>query len=65
MSVAQIKAAVDVGQAVHWCNTGYRVHKDRLGQYLIIFERSGSAIGLTDRTGTRMNGQPKDFFIAA
>jgi hypothetical protein len=36
MTLEDIKAAVDAGQTVHWANTGYIVHKDRLGQYLIM-----------------------------
>ena len=35
MTLEEINAAVDAGQTVHWANTGYVVHKDRLGQYLI------------------------------
>ena len=37
MTLDEIKAAVDAGQTVHWANTGYVVHKDRLGQYLITY----------------------------
>lgn len=65
MNIADIKAAVDEGKTVHWANAGYRVHKDGLGQYLVTFERNDSTIGLTDRTGTKLNGQPHDFFVAA
>ena len=49
MTLEDIKAAVDAGQTVHWANTGYVVHKDRLGQYLITYLPNGSCIGLTDR----------------
>ena len=64
MTLEEIRAAIDAGQTVHWANTGYRVHKDSLGQYLITFEPNGSTIGLTDRSGQRLNGDEADFFIA-
>ncbi len=64
MTLEEIKAAIDAGQTLHWANTGYRVHKDSLGQYLITFEPNGSTIGLTDRSGLRLNGDEAEFFIA-
>lgn len=64
MTRDEIKAAVDAGQTVHWANTGYVVHKDRLGQYLITYVPNGSTIGLTDRSGQRLNGKEAEFFIA-
>ncbi|MCD1628201.1 hypothetical protein K7H22_19635 [Seohaeicola saemankumensis] len=64
MTLDEIKAAVDAGQTVHWANTGYVVHKDRLGQYLITYLPNGSCIGLTDRSGHRLNGKETEFFIA-
>ena len=64
MTLDEIKAAVDAGQTVHWANTGYVVHKDRLGQYLITYVPNGSCIGLTDRGGHRLNGKEAEFFIA-
>ena len=64
MTLEEIKAAIDAGRTVHWANTGYRVHKDSLGQYLITFEPNGSTIGLTDREGKRLNGKEVEFFIA-
>jgi hypothetical protein len=63
MTRDEIKAAVDAGQTVHWANTGYVVHKDRLGQYLITYLPNGSCIGLTDREGHRLNGKEAEFFI--
>jgi hypothetical protein len=63
MTLEEIKAAVDAGNRVHWINSGYLVTRDDLGQYLITFTRNGSAIGLTSRDGTRLNGQPDEFFI--
>ena len=64
MNIAEIKTAVDAGQPVLWSNEGYVVRKDILGQYLIIFEPNGSAIGLTDRSGCQLNGQEEDFFLS-
>jgi len=64
MTLEDIKAAVDAGQTVHWANTGYVVHKDRLGQYLITYLLNGSCIGLTDRSGHRLNGKEAEFFLA-
>ena len=64
MTFEDIKAAVDAGQTVHWANTGYVVHKDRLGQYLITYVPNGSCIGLTDRSGHGVNGKEAEFFIA-
>ena len=64
MTLEDIKAAVDAGQTVHWANTGYVVHKDRLGQYLITYLPNDSCIGLTDRGGQRLNGKEAEFFIA-
>ena len=64
MTLDEIKAAVDARQTVHWANTGYVVHKDRLGQYLITYVPNGSCIGLTDRGRHRLNGKEAEFFIA-
>ena len=63
MTLEEIKTAVDAGNRVHWVNSGYVVTRDDLGQYLITFTRNGSAIGLTSRDGTRLNGEPDEFFI--
>ena len=49
---------------MHWSNTGYVVHKDRLGHYLITYLPNGSCIGLTDLVGNRLNGKEAEFFIA-
>ena len=64
MTLEDIKAVVDAGQTVHWANTGYVVHRDRLGQYLITYVPNGSCIGLTDQGGQRLNGEEAEFFIA-
>jgi len=63
MTLVEIKAAVAAGQTVHWANTGYVVHKDRRGQYLITYLPNGSCIGLTDGEGHRLNGKEAEFFI--
>jgi len=64
MNITEIKTAVDAGKAVHWSNEGYVVREDTLGQYLIVFEPGGSAIGLTDRSGGSLNGQEEAFFLS-
>ena len=64
MTLEEIKTAVDAGNRVHWVNSGYVVTRDDLGQYLITFTLSGSAIGLTSQDGTLLNGQPGEFFIS-
>ena len=38
--------------------------KDGLGQYLITYVPNGSCIGLTDRSGHRLNGKETEFFVA-
>ena len=58
MTLEDINAAVDAGQTVHWANTGYVVHKDRLGQYLIIYLPNGSCIGPTS-PGMVSNAVPR------
>ena len=65
MNIAEIKAAVDAGQNVRWSNDGYHVTRDTLGQYSITFQASQHCIGLTNRAGTRLNGQQDEFFIAS
>lgn len=64
MNIAEIKFAVDAGQKVYWSHEGYRVHRDALGQYLITYLPNGSSIGLTDRSGTKLNGDEASFFVS-
>jgi hypothetical protein len=64
MSLAEIKAAVEAGQTVHWKNTGYVVIKDRIGQFLVKFTSNDSCIGLTHKDGVTLNGSEEDFFTA-
>ena len=65
MTIDEIKAAVDAGKTVCWANPGYRVIRDRLAQYHVVFLRNRHAIGLTNRAGTMLNGQEGDFFVLA
>ena len=60
---ARLRVIFDNGNRVHWMNIGYVVTRDCLGKYLITFTRNCSAIGLTNRDGTRLNGRPEEFFI--
>ena len=64
MTLQEIKSAVDRGLTVCWFNPGYVVVKDSLGQYLIKFTANGHCIGLTNRAGDQLNGQPEDFFVS-
>jgi len=64
MNIGEIKTAVDAGQRVHWSNETYLVHRDNLGQYLITYVPNGSTIGLTCRSGHRLNGAEAEFFVS-
>lgn len=61
-SIDEIKRAVDSGNKVYWANAGYKVIKDNLGQYLIVYDYNGYTIGLTDRDGKILNGRLEQFF---
>ena len=63
MNLQEIKHAVDAGKIVHWGNVGYRVTKDSLGQYQIVFIPNNNTIGLTHHDGVTLNGKEEDFFI--
>jgi len=66
MTLEEIKAAVDAGKTVHWANDGYRVIKDRIGQYLIAYgegTRDANYSGLTWVDGVTMNGKPSEFYL--
>ena len=63
MTLNEIKAAVDGGQIVYWKHAGYRVVKDNLKQYHIVFAINGNATGLTWADGITLNGEPEEFFI--
>lgn len=63
MTVDEIKTAVEAGQKVYWCNPGYQVIKDSIGQFLIKFIPNGHCIGLTWQDGVTLNGEPDEFFV--
>lgn len=63
MTIQEIKDAVDAGKDVHWANSAYKVIKDNLGQYFIMFTPTKYCIGLTNLAGDRLNGSEEDFFI--
>ena len=63
MTLQEIKNAVDDAKIVCWSNSGYRVVKDELGQYLIVFQPNKYTIGLTWRDGITLNGKESEFFI--
>lgn len=63
MTLDEIKKAIDAGQKVYWCNRGYQVIKDSIGQYLIKCFHNGHCIGLTWRDEVTLNGQPEDYFV--
>jgi len=63
MNIKQIKDAVDAGLPVRWTNDGYHVTSDDLGQYLITYQPNQHTIGLTNKAGDSLNGQPEDFYI--
>jgi len=62
MTLTEIKAAVDAGETVHWSNDSYRVIKDSLGRYLIVFTPNGHTIALTWTDGVTMNGKEEQFY---
>lgn len=61
--IRTIKQLVDNGVQVYSGTTGYRVHKDSIGQYLITFESNGYTTGLTDKAGERLNGSDFFYFV--
>ena len=63
MTMQEIKTAIDDGEKVYWCNRGYQVIKDSLGQYMIKCFMNGHCIGLTNAEETKLNGEESEFFI--
>lgn len=63
MTLQEIKKAIADGKRVFWVNEGYEVIRDRIGQYLIVYEPTGYCIGLTWMDDVTMNGKPEEFFI--
>ena len=62
MTLDEIKSNIDAGKRVYWVNKGYQVIKDRIGQYLIVFQPNGYTICLTWADGVTMNGKEHEFF---
>lgn len=57
-----LKKDVDNGKDLRWSNTGYKVIKDSSGDYLIQWTKTGDCIGLTNKAGDKLNGNPGQFF---
>jgi hypothetical protein len=73
MNLAEISAAVDAGDTVHWQSPEYTVrkgpaHPDTPGSNInpalkyTIDHVNGQSIGLTWRDGTTLNGKEADFY---
>lgn len=62
MSLAEIKAAVERGETVHWQNGLYSVIKDNIGQWLVRCSSNGHCWGLTHRDQVTVNGKPEQFY---
>ena len=62
MTIDEIKIVVRSCGRVFWCHKGYEVIHGRSGWY-IKCHMNGHCIGLTDVTGTILNGNPEDFFV--
>lgn len=64
MTLDQIKQAINDGKNVYHVNKGYKVIRDKLGQYLIVYTPNQYTIGLTWQDGITLNGKENDFFVA-
>jgi hypothetical protein len=62
MTITEIKAAVESGRKVYWCNKNYEVIKDSLGRFLIRSICNENYTGLTWQDGVTMNGREDQFF---
>lgn len=62
MNLQQIKAAVMAGHKVYWMNPAYEVICDKVGQWLIVYNKNQSTIGLTYRDDVTLNGLESDFY---
>lgn len=63
-TIEQIKTAVNNGKTVHWANENYVVIKDdKCKTYLIHSKCNDHYIGLTNLSGTQLNGNIEDFYI--
>jgi hypothetical protein len=63
MKLDEIKKGVEDGLTIHWANDGYKVIKDKIGQFLIVNIWNDFAWGLTWRDGITMNESEDKFYI--
>jgi len=61
--IRKIKQLVDNGVPVYSGNTGYIVHKDSIGQYLITFVSNGYTVGLCHKDESQLNGSDFFYFV--
>jgi len=61
--IRKIKQLVDNGVQVYSGNTGYRVQKDSIGQYLITFVSNGYTTGLCHNDESKLNGSDFFYFV--
>ena len=61
--ILKIKQLVDQGTQVYSGNTGYVVHKDSIGQYLITFVSNGYTTGLCHKDESKLNGSDFFYFV--
>lgn len=61
--IRKIKQLVDNGVQVYSWNTGYVVHKDSIGQYLITFVSNGYTVGLCHKDESQLNGSDFFYFV--
>jgi hypothetical protein len=62
MTLQEIKTAVDNGTTVYWKNSGYKVVKDSIGQYMVEYEQNGHCTGLTHKDGVTLIYNEADFY---
>ena len=64
-NASEIRAAVDAGKKVYWSTKNYEVIKDKIGQYLVVFDRGGrweNYTGLTWCDNETLNYDIDKFF---
>lgn len=62
MTLAQIKAAVKAGKAVHWQNNAYRVGMVNNHWYVEYIYGGSNIVGLVNHLGELMGGE-ENFFV--
>ena len=62
MTTEKIKSVVDFGGTVHWKSDAYIV-ENWSGDYNIVYQPNGHAIGLTWADGQTLNGKAEDFYV--